>query len=75
MYMAHGCTELHPRKLHVHSRVRGERERLVERFAHSFSWKRIGSRLHAPYQRILELSMIQQLSTMMMMMHFSAATH
>ena len=36
--------------------TRARRERLADRFAHSFSWKRMGSRLHAPYQRILELS-------------------
>ena len=46
-------TELHPRKLFVHAC--SERERLADRFAHSFSWKQMGSRLHAPYQRVLEL--------------------
>ena len=38
-------TELHPRKLFC---MRAWRERLADRFAHSFSWKRLGSRLTIP---------------------------
>ena len=37
--MAHGATPTQT----VRARVRGER--LADRFAHSFSWKRMGSRL------------------------------